>query len=44
VTFNFASRLMEEEGIYYSFEHAGSHKMIVADAPQSHGELGKTHV
>jgi uncharacterized protein involved in type VI secretion and phage assembly len=36
---------MEEEGIYYSFEHAaGSHKMIVADAPQSHVEPGKTHV
>ncbi len=35
--FNFASRLMEEEGIYYYFEHSdGSHKMIVANTPQSH--------
>ncbi len=33
----FASRLMEEEGIYYYFQHgAGSHKMVVADTPQSH--------
>ena len=30
--FNFLSRLMEEEGIFYFFRHAaGSHKMIVAD-------------
>jgi type VI secretion system secreted protein VgrG len=30
--FNFVSRLMEEEGIFYFFRHAeGSHKMIVAD-------------
>jgi type VI secretion system secreted protein VgrG len=35
--FAFASRLMEEEGIYYYFEHAGgTHKMIVANTPQSH--------
>jgi type VI secretion system secreted protein VgrG len=35
--FNFASRLMEEEGIYYFFKHsAGSHQMVVADTPQSH--------
>jgi len=38
--FNFASRLMEEEGIYYFFEHAdGSHKMIIADTPQSHSTV-----
>ena len=30
--FNFASRLMEEEGIFYFFEHAdGKHTMVVAD-------------
>ena len=30
--FDFASRLMEEEGLYYYFEHAdGRHRMIVAD-------------
>ncbi len=34
---DFASRLMEEEGIYYYFEHtANSHNMILADSPQSH--------
>lgn len=37
--FNFASRLMEEEGIYYYFEHtAEGHKMVVANTPQSHRE------
>ncbi len=35
--FNFASRLMEEEGIYYYFEHGdGTHRMVIADTPQSH--------
>jgi len=35
--FNFASRLMEEEGIYYYFEHTGTdHKMILANTPLSH--------
>ena len=35
--FDFASRLMEEEGIYYYFLHtADSHKMIVANTPQGH--------
>lgn len=35
--FAFASRLMEEEGIYYFFEHAdGSHQMVIADTPQAH--------
>jgi type VI secretion system secreted protein VgrG len=38
--FNFASRLMEEEGIYYFFKHSsGAHKMVVADTPQSHTDL-----
>jgi len=38
--FNFASRLMEEEGIYYFFTHSnGSHQMIVADTPQSHADV-----
>ena len=38
--FNFASRLMEDEGIYYFFEHTKSaHKMIVADTPQSHTDV-----
>ncbi len=35
--FNFASRLMEEDGIYYFFKHSdGRHQMIIADTPQSH--------
>jgi type VI secretion system secreted protein VgrG len=35
--FAFASRLMEEEGIYYYFEfHARGHKLIVANTAQSH--------
>ena len=35
--FNYASRLMEEEGIYYYFKHSdGSHKMIIGDTAQSH--------
>lgn len=33
----FASRLMEEEGIYYFFEHNNTaHKLIIANTPQSH--------
>jgi type VI secretion system secreted protein VgrG len=37
---DFASRLMEEEGIYYYFAHTEqSHKMIVANTPQSHRDL-----
>lgn len=35
--FDFVSRLMEEEGIYYFFEHAdGKHKMVFANTKQSH--------
>jgi type VI secretion system secreted protein VgrG len=38
--FNFASRLMEEEGIYYFFQHSdGRHQMIIADTPQSHVDV-----
>ena len=34
--FDFASRLMEEEGIYYYFEHKdGHHRMVVTNTPQS---------
>ena len=34
--FAFASRLMEEEGIYYFFKHTeGGHRMVVADMPAS---------
>ncbi len=35
--FNFVSRLLEEEGIYYFFRHSdGKHELILADAPGSH--------
>ena len=34
---DFASRLMEEEGIYYYFEHtAKEHTLIMANVPESH--------
>lgn len=36
--FNFMSRLMEEEGIYYYFEHTnGKHELVLVDADSSHG-------
>jgi type VI secretion system secreted protein VgrG len=35
--FNFVSRLMEHEGIYYFFKHEnGKHKLVLADAPSAH--------
>jgi len=35
--FNFISRLLEEEGIYYFFEHEEKkHTLILADAPDKH--------
>jgi type VI secretion system secreted protein VgrG len=35
--FNFVSRLMEHEGIYYYFTHdAGRHTMVLADSPSGH--------
>jgi type VI secretion system secreted protein VgrG len=38
--FNFASRLMEEEGIFYFFRHsARGHTLVVADSPASFPEL-----
>src|SRR5438128_8163333 len=38
--FNFACRLMEEEGIYYFFKHTErSHKLVLANTPGSHPEL-----
>ncbi|MBV9879074.1 MAG: type VI secretion system tip protein VgrG [Gemmatirosa sp.] len=44
--FAFASRLMEEEGIYYFFEHTASgHTMVIADTPVSHPDVpGPTSV
>ncbi|MDX8000570.1 type VI secretion system tip protein VgrG [Xenorhabdus sp. Reich] len=38
--FDFLSRLMEREGIYYYFQHSESdHTLILADSPQSHSAL-----
>jgi type VI secretion system secreted protein VgrG len=35
--FNFVSRLLEEEGIFYFFEHEeGKHTLVLADAPDKH--------
>jgi type VI secretion system secreted protein VgrG len=35
--FNFVSRLMEQEGIYYFFEHEdGKHTLVLADSPSAH--------
>ena len=35
--FNFVSRLMEHEGIYYFFEHAnGKHTLVLADGSSAH--------
>jgi type VI secretion system secreted protein VgrG len=35
--FNFVSRLMEHEGIYYFFEHEdGKHTLVLADGPTAH--------
>jgi type VI secretion system secreted protein VgrG len=44
--FNFASRMMEEEGIYYFFKHTdGNHTMVVANTPQSHADVpGPTQI
>jgi type VI secretion system secreted protein VgrG len=38
--YNFGARLMEEEGIYFFFEHSdGSHKMIASDSALEHPTL-----
>jgi type VI secretion system secreted protein VgrG len=38
--FNFMSRLMEEEGIFYFFRHTESgHKLVIADDPVSHQDI-----
>ena len=39
----FASRLMEEEGIFYFFKHSSSgHQMVLANTPQSHPAIPYT--
>ena len=40
--FNFISRLMEQEGIYYYFEHTdGKHTMVLADGLSGHARMPK---
>jgi len=39
--YNFISRLMEQEGIYYYFRHEdGKHTLVLCDAPGSHESIG----
>lgn len=41
--FAFVSRLMEQEGIYYFFEHVdGKHTLVLADAPSAHSLIAGT--
>jgi type VI secretion system secreted protein VgrG len=38
--FDFASRLMEEEGIFYYFRHTGDgHTMVIANTPSTHKDI-----
>ncbi|MCI0378800.1 MAG: type VI secretion system tip protein VgrG, partial [Gemmataceae bacterium] len=38
--FDFISRLMEEEGIYYFFKHTdGAHKLVLANTPPAHPDI-----
>lgn len=40
--FNFISRLLEEEGIFYFFEHEeGKHTLVLADVPDKHKPCSK---
>ncbi|HKQ96993.1 MAG TPA: type VI secretion system tip protein TssI/VgrG, partial [Candidatus Polarisedimenticolia bacterium] len=43
--FDFVSRLLEEEGIYFYFRHdAGGHTMVLADTPQGSADLPGVHL
>ncbi|MCL4746160.1 MAG: type VI secretion system tip protein VgrG, partial [Burkholderiaceae bacterium] len=44
--FNFVSRLMEQEGIYYFFEHDdGSHRIVLIDSKNTHAAIeGETSI
>ena len=43
--FDFLARLMEEEGIYYFFEHEeAKHTLVLADGPSAHEPFGKYDV
>ena len=39
--FDFACRLMEEEGLWFYFVHeSASHRMVIANTPQGHDDVG----
>jgi len=39
--FDFVTRLMEEWGLYYFFQHAdGKHTLVICDDPNSHASIG----
>jgi type VI secretion system secreted protein VgrG len=43
--FNFASRLMEEEGIFYFFKHSeGSHELVLGNTPTNHPDCVQNNV
>jgi len=43
--FSFASRLMEEEGIFYFFRHTqGGHTMVLGDSPAAHPDVPGTRI
>ena len=43
--FNFVSRLMEEEGMYYFFEHQdGKHELVIADKPTGYIDCQENEV
>lgn len=43
--FDFVSRLMEHEGIYYYFEHhANRHVMVLCDSPSAHNDVPEYEV
>lgn len=43
--FDFISRLMEEEGFFYYFEHKdGKHKMVIANTSPSHQDAPSKHI
>jgi len=40
--FDFVTRLMEEWGLYYFFQHAdGKHTLVICDDPNSHASIGE---
>ncbi len=43
--FSFASRLMEEEGFFYYFQHSsGKHELVVADAPTAYKDCPEANI